>query len=183
MFRILRGLDEVKGMSRILRSRKPITFKIISILTYSFSFMYYLSDNALWLISVLIQSKAVDKSLEAMIKDQKNRFSLWRIVSYLIILAYSMYLRTRKNRYREALISKDVIENNLDEQTREQFLKKLIKGRRKLRFLILETVLSIMRFLMLVKSLKLPGYDYFDPVFVSICGLISASLGLFKAFF
>lgn len=63
------------------------------------------------------------------------------------------------------------------------YYKKLVKGRRKLRFLVLETVLSIMRFLMLVKSLKLPGYDYFDPVFVSICGLISASLGLFKALF
>lgn len=118
VFRILRGLDEIKGMSRILRSRKPIPFKIISILTYTFSFLYYLSDNALWLISVLIQSKAADKSLEGLVKDQKNRFSLWRVVSYLTILAYSMFLRIRKNRYRGALISKDAIENNLDEQSR-----------------------------------------------------------------
>lgn len=59
----------------------------------------------------------------------------------------------------------------------------MIKGRRKLRFLILETVLSVMRFLMLVKSLKLPGYNYFDPIFVSICGVISAGLGLFKVLY
>ena len=59
----------------------------------------------------------------------------------------------------------------------------MIKGRRKLRFLVLETVLSVMRFLMLVKSLKLPGYNYFDPIFVSICGLISAGLGLFKVLY
>jgi len=43
--------------------------------------------------------------------------------------------------------------------------------------------LSVMRFLMLVKSLKLPGYNYFDPVFVSVCGLISAGLGLFKVLY
>jgi hypothetical protein len=36
---------------------------------------------------------------------------------------------------------------------------------------------------MLIKSLKLPGYNYFDPVFVAICGMISASLALFKVMF
>jgi len=85
-------------MSRILRTSKPLSFKIISILTYSFSFMYYLSDNLLWLISVLIASKAVDPTLEGKIKDRKNLFSLLRIVFYLVILVYSMVLRTSKNR-------------------------------------------------------------------------------------
>jgi hypothetical protein len=40
-----------------------------------------------------------------------------------------------------------------------------------------------MRFLMLVKSLKLPGYTYVDPVFVSICGVVSAGLALFKVLY
>lgn len=89
-------------MSRILRTRKPIPFKIISILTYSFSFMYYLSDNSLWFISVLIGSKAVDSTLEARVKDKKNLFSLLRIIFYLIILVYSMVLRVAKHNRFEA---------------------------------------------------------------------------------
>jgi hypothetical protein len=36
---------------------------------------------------------------------------------------------------------------------------------------------------MLIKSLQLPGHKHFDPVFVSMCGVISAGLGLFKAIF
>jgi hypothetical protein len=85
-------------MAKILRTKKPLPFKILSILTYAFSFMYYVTDNMLWLISVLLTSKAIDPSFEAKVKDRKNTFSLLRIVFYLIILIYSMVLRTGKNR-------------------------------------------------------------------------------------
>jgi hypothetical protein len=105
---LLRFLDEVKGMSRIFRSHKPLSFRVISILTYSFSFMYYLSDNILWLISVLNISKAVDPKLEGQVKDRKNLFSLLRIVFYLTVLVYSMLLRTAKHRKLEAEINKDI---------------------------------------------------------------------------
>lgn len=111
VFRLLRFLDEVKGMSRILRTSKPMPFKVISILTYSFSFMYYLSDNFLWFISVLTTSKAVDPNLEKRIKDRKNLFSLLRIIFYLIILVYSMVLRTAKHRRFDEELAKDLRED------------------------------------------------------------------------
>lgn len=111
VFRLLRFLDEVKGMSRILRTSKPFAFKVISIFTYSFSFLYYLSDNVLWLISVLTLSKAVDPKLEARVKDLKNLFSLWRIIFYLVILVYSMVLRTAKHRRIEAELARDTRED------------------------------------------------------------------------
>lgn len=108
VFRLLRFLDEVKGMAKILRTNKPLPFKILSILTYTFSFMYYVTDNMLWLISVLLTSKAIDRKYEGMVKDRKNTFSLLRIVFYLIILIYSMVLRTGKNRNFEQVLEKDV---------------------------------------------------------------------------
>lgn len=36
---------------------------------------------------------------------------------------------------------------------------------------------------MLTKSLKLHGHEYLDPIFVGMCGLISAFFGFFKALF
>ncbi len=43
--------------------------------------------------------------------------------------------------------------------------------------------LSILRFMMLTKSLKLKGHTYLDPIFVGLCGLLSAILGFLKALF
>jgi len=66
----------------------------------------------------------------------------------------------------------------------------LIKLRRKRRFEILELILSILRFFMLTKSLKMTGYQYLDPVFVACnvsvylaCGLVSSGIALFKAIY
>lgn len=36
---------------------------------------------------------------------------------------------------------------------------------------------------MLVKALKLRGWNMIDPLFVSVCGMIAASLNLFKALY
>lgn len=43
----------------------------------------------------------------------------------------------------------------------------MVKLRRKKRFEILDLVLSILRFFMLTKSLRMAGYQYLDPVFVA----------------
>jgi hypothetical protein len=54
VFRLLKFLDEVKGMGRMIRSQKPTSIKYLSVLTHSFSFVYYLLDNVIWLVSVFI---------------------------------------------------------------------------------------------------------------------------------
>lgn len=36
---------------------------------------------------------------------------------------------------------------------------------------------------MLTQSLKLPGHQYFDPIMISVCGLVSSAMALFKAVF
>jgi hypothetical protein len=37
--------------------------------------------------------------------------------------------------------------------------------------------------MMLTSSLKLVGHEKLDPVFVGVCGLLSATLGFIKALF
>jgi hypothetical protein len=43
-----------------MRGHKPNAFKAISLLTYSFSFSYYVSDNILWFLSVLAETRKID---------------------------------------------------------------------------------------------------------------------------
>lgn len=55
----------------------------------------------------------------------------------------------------------------------------LLKERRKKRFEILEIIISSMRIIPLSRSLKIPGYKWMNPVFVSFCGMTSALLKIF----
>lgn len=98
VFRLLRFFDEIKGMAKIIRSQKPLPFKILSIFTYFCSCMYYFCDNTLWFIGILVKSGVVNKSLKKGWKKYKNSFSLSRIIAYLIILIYSIYLQNRDNK-------------------------------------------------------------------------------------
>jgi len=57
--------------------------------------MYYVTDNALWLVGILIRSQAIDKSAKKSLKYYKNSFSLSRIIAYLIILVFSVFLQEK----------------------------------------------------------------------------------------
>lgn len=93
VFRLFRSFDEIKGMVKIIKTEKPLLFKLLSVFTYLCSCMYYFTDNMLWFIGILIKSGAINKSLKKGWKYYKNSFSLSRIVAYLIILVYSFYLQ------------------------------------------------------------------------------------------
>jgi hypothetical protein len=60
--------------------------------------MYYFCDNSLWFVGILIRSGVVDKSVKRGWKYYKNSFSLSRIVAYLVILFYSVYLDMKEIR-------------------------------------------------------------------------------------
>jgi hypothetical protein len=63
VFRLFRFLDEIKGLAKILKTNKPFGFKIISIITYCCSITYYISDNMLWFLNILVRSKAIEKNV------------------------------------------------------------------------------------------------------------------------
>jgi hypothetical protein len=59
VFRLFRFFDEIKGLTKILNTDKPLGFKIISVLTYLCSITYYLSDNILWFLNILVRSSVI----------------------------------------------------------------------------------------------------------------------------
>jgi hypothetical protein len=68
-------------------------FKILSVFTYLCSIMYYISDNSLWLVNIMIKSGGLDKNIGKYWKKKKNTFSLFRVIAYTIILIYSVILQ------------------------------------------------------------------------------------------
>jgi hypothetical protein len=58
----------------------------------------------------------------------------------------------------------------------------LLKKRKKRRMMVLGLVMDVVRYLMLTRALKLPGYRKLSPTFVAGCGILEASLSLFKLF-
>jgi len=44
-----------------------------------------------------------------------------------------------------------------------------------------EASIYILRMVMLVSSLKITGYSYLHPIFVSLCGVMQAGASVFKA--
>ena len=92
VFRLLRFFDEIKGLVKIVKTNRPLLFKILSVFTYICSCCYYICDNSLWFVGILIRSDAMDRSVKKSWKEKKNMFSLCRVVAYLIILLYSVYL-------------------------------------------------------------------------------------------
>jgi hypothetical protein len=102
IFRLLKFLDEVKGMGRIIRSKKAISVKYLSIITHTFSFLYYLLDNFIWLVNVLIQAGLLGRPLEQQFKQYKNYCSFARCISYLVLLYELITKRVAKNQVKRA---------------------------------------------------------------------------------
>ncbi|CAK92765.1 unnamed protein product (macronuclear) [Paramecium tetraurelia] len=187
IFRLLFFLDEIKGIQRLIKQNKPLLFKILAISGHYSSFMYYVSDNFLWIIAILAQSKVLQKEIEARWKQRKNSFSQMRIMINLLRL--TILIIFRENKENRILLEMTKI---MTQDTSKKLQNSLIKLRRKRRFEILELILSILRFFMLTKSLRMTGYQYLDPVFVACiiisnikiaCGLVSSGLALFKAIY
>lgn len=93
VFRLLKWVDEVYRINLTLKQNKPISYKALSIVTCIFSALYYVTDNLLWIQSVLIKSKVMDKSQTVGVKDKKNWFSFYRVIFYILTLVYDLKLK------------------------------------------------------------------------------------------
>ena len=149
MYRLFRFFDEIKGLVKIIKTDRPLLFKILSVFTYICSCSYYICDNTLWFVGILIRSQAIDKSVKKGWKKKKNMFSLCRIVAYLIILLYSVFLDKREcSKKKEEVKTQSALPHTEE-------IKKLIDYRRRVRFYYLEIAISLLRYIMLTSSLKL----------------------------
>ena len=95
VFRLFRFFDEIKGLTKVLQTDKPKLFKLLSVFTYCCSITYYISDNTLWLLGILVGSKLLDRKHKNNWKYRKNFSSLYRVIAYTLILVYSIYLQSK----------------------------------------------------------------------------------------
>lgn len=97
VFRLFRFFDEIKGLTKVLKTDKPKLYKLLSVFTYCCSITYYISDNTLWLLGILVRSKLVDSKQKINWKYRKNFTSFYRVIAYTLILLYSIYLQEKEN--------------------------------------------------------------------------------------
>ncbi len=57
--------------------------------------MYYISDNILWAVNIVVKAGGLDKQASKYWKHKKNFFSLFRVAAYTIILVYSVILQKK----------------------------------------------------------------------------------------
>ncbi len=57
--------------------------------------MYYIADNTLWALNIVVKSGGLDKTIAKNWKYRKNFFSLCRVIAYSVILIYSVILQKK----------------------------------------------------------------------------------------
>ena len=183
IFKFLKFLQEIKGLQKNMKKKKRLAYKLLSMSINIMAFFYYLLDNILWGIDIGVLSNAVNKNTESIYKGYKNRFSYMKFVLKIIKNVINLVLRQRK----ENDIEKGM--KTCDEKAITVFddsydlCRVYLKERGKKRFEMLEIIISSMRIVPLSKSLKLPGYKWLNPVFVSFCGMGSAILKILHLVF
>jgi hypothetical protein len=81
-----------------------VGFKLLSVFTYGCSIMYYISDNVLWFLNILVKSKVMEKVVSRSWKQKKNFSSFYRIIAYTCILIYSIFLQNSENSKNERFL-------------------------------------------------------------------------------
>lgn len=179
IFKFLKFLQEIKGIQKNMKKKKRFGYKALLIAINVMNFFYYILDNILWGINVGILSNVISKHHEKIYKDYKNQFSYMKFVFKIFKNIVNLVLRQRKeNEIQKGMQFCDenvitVFDDSYD------LCRVFLKERRKKRFEIFEIIISSMRIIPLTRSLKLPGYKWMNPVFVSFCGMFSAALKIF----
>ena len=106
VFRLFRFFDEIKGLTKILKTDKPFGFKLLSVLTYACSITYYISDNILWVLGILVKSDIIGKVHKRTWKYRKNFSSFSRVIAYTFILIYSIFLQEKENYLNEEYLTR-----------------------------------------------------------------------------
>ena len=155
--------------------------RFLKITSVCCSFIYYLTDNIVYLANLDLVSAFVpylNKKLKW--KQIKNIFSLTKTVLEVIIAIYSVVLKRREESNLNEKLNKC---NNTTIQWNSEanvLIRNIIGVRTETNLHLVDASINIMRMFMLVSSLKIPGHQYLDPIFVAICGLGQAFANVVK---
>jgi len=179
IFRLFLWLNEITLLEEIITNKKmPFEVKLMKIVSTICSFFYYLTDNIVWMSQI---GYASPKVFGYRWKKIKDAFSLAKTILEVTISSYAVILNKRKERK----LRKEIYAHagKLVEPHTEQYvlIRNLIIFRRDAVFAKVEMIIYLARALLLTKGLRLPGHDYLQPIFISLCGLFQASCAVFKS--
>lgn len=180
MIRFLRFLDEVGAVERLLEATKTWTLvPALKLCSHAASFLYYVLDNFVLASSIGIISKFI-ASINIRWKNTKDMSSFVRCVLEVIIVLLTLREIRQNIRVAEMQL-KSGHQTTLTLQSKNfEILTKLLAHRRKLRFMYLDLVQNILRLVMLVKALGLPGSKQLSPILIASVGVTTSALAVFK---
>ena len=103
IFRLLLWLNEISEIHNIINSDKlTINLKILKTISACFSFIYYFTDNIVWLSKIGFLSKFVPLSKSILGKELKwgkikDQFSLAKTMLELVVYIYTHYLKEKED--------------------------------------------------------------------------------------
>lgn len=179
IFKFLKWIDQLASIIKNIESKKPLYLKIINILEHLMAFFSNFFDNIIWAINTDIISIWYSSKLK-LFKAQKYRLSLGKIIFKMLGNNYKHQSRIK--------CMKEIL-NELKQFKEEQICssdrtyelcKDYLKHREEIRIEQLDGAIMILRVIMLVRKLKLPGYTFVTKILYSCCGLISTFLATYK---
>lgn len=152
-------------------SKSTIKLKILKIVTTCCEFIYYFTDNIVYLAKLdFVDLFVPGTSLKW--KAVRNMFSLIKTMLQLLVALYTI---REKNKEEAVLLSKldqfrdEVLKWNSEANL---YLRNLIILRRETFFNHIEVVIFLTRAVMLFYDLRVFQQRFLHPIFVSGCGIV-----------
>lgn len=181
VFRLLLFMNEMAEFQDLLKSQKfPIPMKVLKIISTICSFIYYLTDNIVYLANLDFVRPTVPGMKGYKWKQLKNMFSLTKTLMEIIIAIYQIHLKVEAENEIILKLRRFNAEVVIWSSEANVLVRQMIGLRREAIFHRIEANIFFLRMLMLIKSLKLVGESWLNPVFVSLCGVAQASLSVYK---
>ena len=158
IFKFLKFIDELHSIYKLTESKKPRYIKLLKLCAHIATFFHNIVDNLLWGINIGVLSSVYDATTKKRWKAMKHTFSLVRIIFKLLTYNFSFQIRNRE--IRELLVQLRPVKDQPireDSQAHEMCLSYL-KMRSEVRLELLDSAIMILRIVMLVRRLELPGY-------------------------
>lgn len=142
---------------KLIDSKKPRLIVFLKLFAHIATFFHNIVDNLLWGINIGVLSSVYDQKTYKKWKASKHTFSLIRIIFKLLLYNFSFQIRSKE--IREILVQLRPLKDTLirEDSQAQELCVEYLKLRSEIRFEILDSVLMLLRVVMLVRRLKLPG--------------------------
>lgn len=182
IFRFFKFFDAFKKINGVLKSQKGLVMKALILVNKVLFFLFYFSDNLVWLSSVGVVRR------EQETKDKWNTIRyflcLLKNATGLLISICQILMYYKQGAEILSYFDEDNVKNTLITEQEEEIvglMRTLILIRRKKRYALLNCSLSVFRMLMLLNKLQFPWFGrLLHPIFTAVCGFVSNLISAFK---